>query len=69
MNTMQKFRVIVNYAEYLLLSAAAISILVSLFVLFPAKSVPPVNPYREGQSVLLPPEGIPSLSVNTAKYR
>jgi len=55
---------LVNYAEYLLLSAAAVSVLVGLFVLFPAYSKPPVNPYREGQSVLAPPESL-SVSFNT----
>lgn len=50
-------RSILNYAEYVLLSAVAVSVLVSLFVLFPATDTPPVNPYREGQSVLAPPEG------------
>ncbi|MDO8231704.1 MAG: hypothetical protein Q7T37_00675 [bacterium] len=44
-------------AENLLLVFAVICVLVTLLLVLSGISKPAVNPFREGQNVLLPPEG------------
>ena len=55
-----------RYTGYVLSSIFATGVLITLFVTFTGENKPPVNPFREGQNVLLPPEG--NISLNTSKF-